>query len=366
MKTKINILVDCHVFDGKPQGTTTYLKGLYSELIKDSSINFYFVALDIENLKNIFGNQSNVFYIQLKSKSKIKRLLIVYPLIVKKYKIDFAHFQYIVPPIKLCKYIVTIHDVLFLDYPEYFPLIYKIKNRVLFQISSWISDFNLTVSKYSEIQIRKHFKVKNVYITPNAVSDIYFEPFDKSKTEKEVYEKFGFENFLLFVSRREPRKNHLTLLKTFVTYKYFENFQLVFIGNLDIFDATYEDYYSSLDNNIKEKIVIIEKINDQDLLLVTRAAKVSIYPSFAEGFGIPPLEAIACGTSTICSNATAMSDFSFIKEYLFEPNSIEDLNIKLQKALNSKLEKNVIEEMKSKYSWKKSAEVIQKLIKNKV
>lgn len=366
MKTKINILVDCHVFDGKPQGTTTYLKGLYSELIKDSSINFYFVALDVENLKNIFGNQSNVFYIQLKSKSKIKRLLIEYPLIIKKYKIDFAHFQYIVPPIKLCKYIVTIHDVLFLDYPEYFPLIYKTKNRFLFQISSWISDFNLTVSKYSEIQIRKHFKVKNVFITPNAVSDIYFESFDKSKTEKNVYEKFGLQNYLLFVSRREPRKNHLTLLKTFVEYKYFEKYQLVFIGKLDIIDDDYEKYYSDLDNDIKQKIVIVEKANDQDLLLITRVARVSVYPSFAEGFGIPPLEAIACGTFTICSNATAMSDFTFIKDYLFDPNSIEDLNEKLMKAVGSKLEKKVIEEMKSRYSWEKSALVLQKLIKNEV
>ena len=216
MTQKIKLLIDCHVFDGKPQGTTTYLKGLYSELAKDSSINFYFVALDIEKLKNIFGNQTNIFYIKLKSQNKIKRLLIEYPLIIKKYKIDFAHFQYIVPPIKLCKYIVTIHDVLFLDYPEYFPLMYKIKNRFLFQLSSWISDFNLTVSKYSQIQISKHFKVKNVSITPNAVADQYFESFDRNIVKNEVYEKFGLQNYLLFVSRREPRKNHLTLLKTFV------------------------------------------------------------------------------------------------------------------------------------------------------
>lgn len=363
---KINLLVDCHVFDGKPQGTKTYLKGLYTELIKDSTIDFYFVAFNIEYLENIFGNQPNVFYIQLKSKNKIKRLLIEYPLIIKSNKIDFAHFQYIAPPIKLCKYIVTIHDVLFLDYPAYFPLLYKIKNKVLFQLSAWISDFNLTVSKYSKTQIQKHFKVKNVYITPNAVPDIYFDAFDKSEAKNEVYEKFGIQNYFLFVSRREPRKNHLTLLKTFVAYKYYESYQLVFVGILDILDKSYEDYYEGLDPTIKKQIVVIEKINDHDLLSINRAARVSIYPSFAEGFGIPPLESLACGTSTICSNATAMSDFSFIQDYLFEPNSITDLNEKLMKALDSKVEKNVIEEMKSIYSWKKSANVIHKLIKNKV
>lgn len=364
MKTKVKILVDCHVFDGKPQGTTTYLKGLYLELIKDGSIDFYFAALDINNIKNIFGIQSNIYYVQLKSNNKLKRLLIEYPLIIKKNKIDFAHFQYVVPPIKLCKYINTIHDVLFLDYPEYFPLTYKIKNRILFQFSSWISDFNLTVSKYSQKQISKHFKVKNVYITPNAVANQFFERFDKNKVEIDVYKKFGLQNYLLFVSRREPRKNHLTLLKTFVEYKHFEKFQLVFIGSLDIIDVDYEQYYSSLDNSIKQKIVVIEKINDQELLSITRAARVSIYPSFAEGFGIPPLESLACGIPTICSNTTAMSDFSFIQDYLFNPKSTKDLNKKLIKAIESKAECSVIEEMKTIYSWKKSALVLQKLIKN--
>lgn len=364
MKNKKRILIDAHVFDSKPQGTTTYLKGLYLELIKDESIDFYFVALDINNIKNIFGIQPNIYYVQLKSHNKFKRLLFEYPLIIKKNKIDFAHFQYIVPPIKLCKYIVTIHDVLFLDYPEYFPLTYKIKNRFFFQISSWISEINLTVSKYSQKQITKHFKVKNVYITPNAVANQYFERFDKNKVENEVFQKFGLQNYLLFVSRREPRKNHLTLLKTFVEYKHFEKFQLVFIGNLDIIDVDYEQYYSSLDNSIKQKIVVIEKINDQELLSITRAARVSIYPSFAEGFGIPPLESLACGIPTICSNATAMSDFSFIQEYLFNPNSTKDLNKKIIKAIESKVECSVIEEMKTIYSWKKSALVLQKLIKN--
>lgn len=364
MKTKIKILVDCHVFDGKPQGTTTYLKGLYSELIKDESIDFYFAALDINNIINIFGIQPNIYYIPLKSHNKFKRLLVEYPIIILKNKINFAHFQYIVPPVKLCKYIVTIHDVLFLDYPKYFPLTYKIKNRFFFQISSWISDINLTVSNYSQKQISKHFKVKNVNITPNAVASQYFEKFDKNKVENEVFEKFGLQNYLLFVSRIEPRKNHLTLLRTFVEYKYFEKFQLIFIGNLDIIDVDYEKYFSSLDNSIKQKIVVIEKINDQELLSITRAAKVSIYPSFAEGFGIPPLESLACGIPTICSNATAMSDFSFIQDYLFNPNSTKDLNKKLIKAIGSKVESSVIEEMKTMYSWKKSALVLQKLIKN--
>lgn len=361
---KTKLLVDCHVFDGKPQGTTTYLKGLYTELIKESTIDFYFVALDVEKLKNIFGVQSNIYYLQLKSKNKIKRLLFEYPSIIKKHQIQFAHFQYIVPPIKLCKYIVTIHDVLFIDFPNYFPLTYRIKNRILFQISAKMSDINLTVSKYSQEQIKKHFKIDNVFITPNAVAKNYFEPFDKNFVKNEVFNNFRLQNYFLYVSRREPRKNHLTLLKTFVENKHYEKYQLVFVGNLDIIDKNYERYYSGLIESIKEKIILIEKVNDHDLLSITRGANVSIYPSFAEGFGIPPLESIACGTPTICSNATAMEDFDFIKEFLFDPNSIDDLNDKLLKAINLETNNLTIEELKKRYSWEQSSKVIIKQIKN--
>ena len=65
------------------------------------------------------------------------------------------------------------------------------------------------------------------------------------------------------------------------------------------------------------QIKFLNNIEFNDLVEITRAAKLSIYPSFAEGFGIPPLESIACGIPTVSSNTTAMCDFYFIKEFFF-------------------------------------------------
>lgn len=356
--------MDCHVFDGKPQGTTTYLKGIYSELIKEKTIDFYFVASDIENLKKVFGTQKNIHFISLNFNNKFIRLLIEYPYIIKKNRIDFAHFQYIVPPLKLCKYLITIHDVLFIDYPKYFPLWYRIKNRILFQLSSYLSDINLTVSKYSKAQIQKHFKIKKVYITPNAVEDKYFESYNTEYLQDQVFKKHNLKDYFLFVSRREPRKNHLNLLKSFVQFNYFKEYQLVFVGNNDIIDDEYENFYSNLDLKVKERIFYFDKLNENDLLMIIRAAKVSIYPSFAEGFGIPPLESIACGVPTICSNTTAMKDFDFIVDYLFDPNSLDDLNDKLLKSIHNGISIEIANKMKLKYSWNESARILYNLIKN--
>lgn len=364
-KKNIKILVDCHVFDQSLQGTTTYIKGIYKELIKNKDISFYFVTYKYD-LVGVFGEDENITYLNYKFKNKFLRLLIDIPLIILKNKIDYAHFQYVVSPIKLCKYIVTIHDVLFLDYPEFFPLSYKLSKSILLKWSAKLADVLLTVSEYSKDRISEHFNVKNIQITPNAVDEIFFEEYNEIENKKNVYLKHGLKDYFLFVSRREPRKNHLTLLKTFVENEYYKDFQLVFIGTKAINDKNYDHYYNQLSNDVKAQIIELEKITFSDLLDITRAARLSIYPSVAEGFGIPPLESLACKIPTICSKTTAMLDFEFIKEFMFNPTDSTDLNNSIQKALLSddfeRLKLNVYQ----KYTWKNSSEVLLEIIRNEI
>ena len=224
----IKIFVDCHVFDYGFQGTRTYIQGLYLELLKDKSKSFYFAAGNISNLKTIFGEADNIHYLEYTSKNKYYRLLIDIPRLIRKNKIDFAHFQYIIPPIKYCKYINTIHDVLFLDFPQYFPLSYRLKNKFLFKWSAKKSDIVLTVSSFSKNQIEKHFKINTIAITPNAVDPVYFEQYDKTAIKYKVKDKYNVDKYWIYISRWEPRKNHHTILEVFVENKFYKDFSLVF------------------------------------------------------------------------------------------------------------------------------------------
>ena len=361
MKT-VNLFVDCHVFDGNLQGTATYLKGLYHELIKDKSKNFFLAAHNIENLQSIFGIYENVTYLQYSSKNKFFRLLFDIPKLITQNKIDYAHFQYVVPPIKRCKYIVTTHDVLFLDFPQYFPLFYRLKNKLFFKFSANKSDIVLTVSQYSKEKIEKHFCVSNVKIIPNAVDSEYFKQYNKENEAQIVKNKFNFENYFLFVSRWEPRKNHHTLLKAFVENGYYKKYKLVFVGDDAIENKCYNDYFNLLENEVKEQIVRLKKIGFNDLVHLVRASSLSVYPSFAEGFGIPPLESIASSIPTVCSNTTAMSDFKFIGNCLFDPSSSEDLNLKIIEALQDNLIEEKRNQVHLKYKWDLSAQIFKKLI----
>lgn len=359
---ELKFFVDCSVFDRSPQGTTTYIKGLYLELIKNKQHHFYFASYSTL-FKAAFGEHENVTYLKYNSPNKYVRLLIDIPRFIKKLNIDYAHFQYIIPPFKYCKYIVTIHDVLFLDFPKYFPLGYKLSKKHLFEWSIKRADIVLTVSEYSKNSIINHFNRADVTITPNAVDTVFFEDYDKKEAVEKIKNTYGIDDYFLFISRWEPRKNHDLLLKLFVEKGYYKNHHLVFIGEKAIPNKAYLAYYEKLSSEIKQKIIDLNKLEFTALIEIVRGARLSIYPSIAEGFGIPPLEAAASGIPSLCSNTTAMSDFDFLNQGLFNPKDENDLNRAIIWGLNQKSNNTSTSEIiKEKYNWKISAEVFLKAI----
>lgn len=359
----LKIFVDCSVFDRSPQGTTTYIEGVYKEMIKHSQHHFYF-ASHTDNFKNSFGDHKNVTFLQYNSANKYIRLLIDIPRFIKKLKIDYAHFQYIIPPFKYCKYMVTIHDVLFLDFPEQFPLGYKLSKKYLFKWSLKYADLVLTVSDYSKNRIVQHFNRTDVVISPNAIDPIFFEDYNKKEIIQKVKSQYGIEDYFIFISRWEPRKNHDLLLKVFVEKEYYKNYQLVFIGEQAFPNKEYVRYYESLSKEIQQKVIDLNKLEFKELVAVVRGARLSIYPSIAEGFGIPPIEAAAAGVPSLCSNTTAMSNFDFLAEGLFNPLDEKDLNRAIQWGLHQNGQRiSTSEIIKKKYNWKISADALLKAIK---
>lgn len=356
-QNKLRILVDCHKFDEDLQGITTYLEGLYKELVKHEDITFFLAANNIENLKKVFSEKENIVYTKLHFKNKWLRLLIDFPWLIFKNKIDFTHFQYVVSPIKLCKYINTIHDVLFLDYPLFFDKKYILKNKVLFKFSAKISEVVLTVSNYSKERLIENFDLrKPIFVTPNAVNEFYFQQYDKAKVRLFLKEKYNLSrDYFLLVSRIEPRKNHLALLKTYVENEYYKNYDLVFVGKKDLAYSEFDLYLADLAAAIRERIHFFDSVNNTELLSLIQGARLSVYPSLAEGFGIPPLETLAANIPTVCSNTTAMQDFTFLEKYQFDPNNFLELKEKIDLALENEDFTIMIEKMKLMYNWEISA-----------
>ncbi|MBY0435688.1 MAG: glycosyltransferase family 4 protein [Cyclobacteriaceae bacterium] len=354
----MRIFADVHVFDGLGQGSKTYLKGLYSAALQmDLKDYFYFGAVNNPFPKEL-NYHGNAFHLRYHSSNRLARLTWEMPTLLRANKIDIAHFQYISPIVKVCQEIATIHDVLFLDFPEYFPCQYRVSRGFFFKRTAKRADFVLTVSEFSKKALIQHFRIdeKKVIVTPNGVLDLFWSPLIPDSS---IGIDKGLGRYILYVSRFEPRKNQCGLLRAYLELELWKKeYQLVFVGGKGILDVEFETLYHKLDEKKRGLIYILDEVAFEDLKWLYSNCSLFIYPSFAEGFGIPPLEAIACGANTLCSNTSAMSEFTFLGERLFNPNERNEMNEKIRHFLENpsfpeiEQTKNIV---KSRYSWESSA-----------
>jgi glycosyltransferase involved in cell wall biosynthesis len=368
-ETSVRLFVDGHVFDGEFQGSRTFIRELYGYLSQKKDILLFVGANNLDNLKKNFPQTNNITFIKYKSRSSVSRLIFEIPSLIKKYKIEYAHFQYFVPLMKNCKYIVTTHDVLFREFPSEFPTFYRIIKNELYKLSVRKADIVTTVSEHSKISIEKFLGLKPalIHVIPNAVSAKFFDPYDKLEARAAIKKKYGFEKFVLYVSRIEPRKNHLLLLKAYLELELFaQGYHLVLLGEKSIRVPEFDEMIKQLPDSTKPFVLISASIEDEELMEFYRAATIFVYPSKAEGFGIPPLEAASLKIPVICSNASAMSDFQFFGKTHIDPLDYSLLKSSLSQLIRMPPEKaylsHLSEIIKERYSWAKSGELLYNLI----
>lgn len=365
----IRLFVDAHVFDGEYQGSRTFIKELYSQLQQNKKMHLFLAAYDTDNLKSNFPEAENITYIKYKTKSSVLRLLFLIPALLKKHKIDYAHFQYIVPVFKTCRFIVTTHDVLFNDHPNYFSKWYRLQKRFLYRYAAKRADMLTTVSPYSQQAISRHFNIgkEKIHVIPHGINPAFFERYNKKEAQGYISKKYGTGQVILYVSRFEPRKNHALLLKVFTALElYSKGYTLVLAGHKSLAVPEFDTLLYSLPEAAKKCVLIFENLDEEELYRFYKAAVAFVYPSAAEGFGMPPLEAAACGVPVLCNNSTALSDFTFFEANHFDINNDylfkERLNAVLtySNAVNSAAEtRNYVQQH---YNWKNTAADFYNLI----
>ena len=290
------ILVDGHILDGQPQGTTTYLSGLYKAIAELNLAEIFIACCNKESIDKHNLSHKNIRWVKLSTKNKFKRLLFSMPYLEYKLKPDFTHYNYITPILKFSKRIVTCHDLLFLDFPKYFSFNYRFQRKFLFYISSKTSEIVSTVSNYSASSISKHFSIPldRILIAPNAIDE------SKKIENIKLNEDLLSSKFFVYVSRFEPRKNQHLLIKAF--NKFCKNndkeYKLILVGYPDL---NYPELKKELINAKTDQVYILTDTSRDELNWLYKNSVASIYPSHGEGFGIPPIEAIAAGGKSYCS-----------------------------------------------------------------
>lgn len=358
----MRVLIDAHVFDGKYQGSRTYLEGLYKAVIalvkekKYPRLELYFASRDISILRAVFGDHDFVHYLPLPAGNRILRLYWHYPRMLRRWNIDVAHFQYVLPFYDGCKYINTIHDLLFLDYPQYFSLAYRLSRKWMFRRSYYRSALVLTVSEYCRQRILKHYgDTRRIEVLRNGIPEglVHFQPDTDPDTWRQAY---GLRDYIVCVSRFEPRKNQLGLLKAFFDGGHYQKMDLLFIGARSEPCAAFDNLLASCAPEIREAVHIWDHgVQQQQLYCAVKFTRLFVYPSLAEGFGLPPLEAFVLGAQVLCSNSAAMKDFDFLGKGLVD---MESLGRHLNRALREGTAGATLEEriaISHQYSWQREA-----------
>jgi glycosyltransferase involved in cell wall biosynthesis len=371
----IKLLVDAHPLTAGYQGTQTFIIGLYNALQKaGADVEIFFATTDPLKVEMAFRFADDKHILVLKKrKPAILRYWLDFPALLKKQHFDFVHFQYISPLVKYGScFIVTTHDILFNDYPKQFSWWYRITRNLLFKRSIRQADIKTTVSDFSRKCISRHYGISenDLAILPNAVSERFGKPYGSGSLVIETERQFSVENFMLYVSRIEPRKNQLLLLKTYIKLELWQQqIPLVFVGGESIAVPELNRLIKSLSAEQCKYIHFYKDINMSALAELYKHCRLFVYPSAAEGFGIPPLEAAVCKVPVLCSNTTAMQDFTFFEPYIFNPADEAGFAAQLKAMLSSPpsaeflLRTEAI--IREKYSWKNTAEIFYRLLKEK-
>ena len=238
-------------------------------------------------------------------------------------------FNYIVPPGVKGKRIVFLHDMAYKVYPETI----RAKTKIWLNLNIWRSkkraDKFITVSEFSKREI-----VKYLHINPDDIEVVYagvdfnvYHPNYAMEKVEDVKRKYSIRgDYLMYLGTLEPRKNIVGLLKAYSKMKQClagKQLKLVLAGKEG---WMYQEIYALIDKLcLKEDIVFTGYITEEESALLLNGAIAFVFPSFYEGFGLPPLEAMACGTPVIVSKAASMPEVVGDAGLLVDPKSEDEL-----------------------------------------
>jgi glycosyltransferase involved in cell wall biosynthesis len=233
---------------------------------------------------------------------------LVFPRDLARRRADVAHVQYFIPPSAPCPVITTIHDVAFRRFPALFPLKHRLLLNLLIPSSARNAAAVITGSEATRRDLMELYDLpsERIVVTPYAADPIY-RPMDVDEARRAVKERFRIRApYLLSVGVLQPRKNLVRLVRAFNRIARDIPHRLVLVGKEGW--AGEELRRAIAESPAGREPVFTGYVPDADLPALYAGADIFVYPSLYEGFGLPPLEAMACGAPVITSNTSSLPE----------------------------------------------------------
>lgn len=361
----MRIGIDATALPQEPVGGGIYIINLLRALGERDTKHELVVFLQ-KSARKYLGTpeNTNLHEVLLPDKSPTRRLIweqMALPNLVKRHKIDLLHSLHYTRPFFLpCASVVTFHDLTFYLFPE----LHRRSKRLFFpfaiQMSARKADALIAVSESTRQDSIRLLKVpaEKIFAVQLGV-DEGFHPIKDDSLREEILDHYQLpDKFILYVGLVEPRKNLPLLIQSFRDLVDAGlSHQLVIVGRMG---WMYQEVFKQIEAlRLKDRIKFTGYVPRQYLPIVYNLAELFVYPTLYEGFGLPVLEAMACGTPVVTSNISSLPEIVGDAGILVTPGDEDALAQAMIGVLNDReLQRTLAEKgrIRSKnFSWKRTA-----------
>ena len=354
---KVRIGIDGHMIGDHSGGNETYYQNILRAMHPPEGWEMYlFLRPEVD--AGPFEDRFNI--IRFRPVNAAVRNFVELPRLAGRLKLDLLHTQYFVPFFSPCPVVCTIHDICFEHYKDIFTKTEYIRQKALIPYAAKKSEIIFTVSEFSRRDIAGKYGIRaeKIIVTHNAAAEVFRMIDGKSLDETGLRMQFGLGDhpYILTVGNLQPRKNLPRLIEAFKRMKAgseFGAYRLVIVGKKA---WMYDDILKLADD---KEIILTDYVKDSDLARLYNAAELFVYPSFFEGFGLPPLEAMACGTPVAVANATSLPEVVGDAGAYFDPLDVNSIQGAMEALLSNPSRRKELTDrgmrQVQRFSWDESA-----------
>jgi len=297
------------------------------------------------------------------SHNRLEQELLAVEFPLRRLNIDLLHSPDFIPPLRVngFKSVITVHDLAFLRWPHFMT---ADSARYYGQVDQAVerSDAIIAVSESTKDDL-----VRLLGVPPEKITVVYeaadpvYRPMPREEAWASLKSKYPLpDEFILFVGTIEPRKNIGTLLRAYRRLRddYKVTAGLVLVGAVGwLSDQVFEDVEQL---GLKDHVTFLGRVENGNLVYLYNVARCLAHPAHYEGFGLTPLEAMACGTPVVASNVSSVPEVTGDAALLVDPNSDEALAVALQRVLTddalwASLREKGLARART-FSWERAAE----------
>jgi len=309
-KKRLRIGIDAHALGSNLGGNETYLRCLLQGLRAHSEHDYvlYLSHPESERIASTILPKAECEWV---SANPLKRLGLDLPLASFRDGLDLLHLQYVSPLLSGCPISLLIHDLSYEHNPEWFTKGEVARFRATIPRSAKASQIVMTISEFCREDMIRRLGIppEKVIITPNALPP-HYKPAEKEKIGV-LRSRLGIpERYILALGNLQPRKNITSLIRAWrrlMDRPEMNGTSLVITGKKAwLFDEILSE--AGIGDDSGDRIIFTGYLPEEDLPALYSGALLFVYPSLFEGFGLPPIEAMACGTPVILGRHSALEE----------------------------------------------------------